>query len=404
MSLLLLLKLKGLNLLLFAKLSAGALSAYWALFGVAGVVTGWWTHAFWAIPTGILGSAMFIRYIWLNTREHDGFEKAFGADWGKRITHPQIKGMIRKRWSWFYGMNPTPKALWIKDMVYWTLPESGRELLCDIWQPADNYRSGLTLIYCHGSAWAMGDKDFFTRPFFRHLVGQGHCIMDIAYRLCPEVDIYEMVGDVKRAVVWMKTHASDYGVDPGKIILSGGSAGGHLALLSAYAPKHPDLTPGELLDTNLSVGGVLAYYPPTDLKMGFSAWRNANPMANLDPLPIGTLVEPKEQMRYAGRLDMLLGGSPEELPEIYDLVSPTTHVHPACPPTLLLQGGNDVLVPWKTTLTLAQKLREAGVPVVSSFFPMTEHIFDLVLPQFSPPAQSALYDVDRFLALMATRT
>lgn len=55
-------------------------------------------------------------------------------------------------------------------------------------------------MYLHGSAWYLLDKDYGTRPFSRHLAAQGHVIMDVAYRLCPEVDIYEMVGDVKRAV------------------------------------------------------------------------------------------------------------------------------------------------------------------------------------------------------------
>ena len=64
----------------------------------------------------------------------------------------------------------------------------------------------------------MMDKDFQTRPFFRHLVAQGHTVMDVAYRLCPEVDIYGMVGDVKRAIAWMKTNASRYGVNPEKIV------------------------------------------------------------------------------------------------------------------------------------------------------------------------------------------
>jgi acetyl esterase/lipase len=67
----------------------------------------------------------------------------------------------------------------------------------------------------------MWDKDFGTRPFFRHLVAQGHTVMDVAYRLCPEVDIYGMIGDVKRAIAWIKAEASCYGVNPEKIVLGG---------------------------------------------------------------------------------------------------------------------------------------------------------------------------------------
>jgi acetyl esterase/lipase len=55
------------------------------------------------------------------------------------------------------------------------------------------------------------DKDLGTRPLFRNLVSQGYPVMDIAYRLCPEVDIVGMAGDVKRAIAWMKANAARYG-------------------------------------------------------------------------------------------------------------------------------------------------------------------------------------------------
>jgi hypothetical protein len=61
------------------KLAAGALSPYWAIMGAAGVVIGWIYQAFWAIPMGILGAGMMIWYVWRSTRDHNGFEKAFGT-------------------------------------------------------------------------------------------------------------------------------------------------------------------------------------------------------------------------------------------------------------------------------------------------------------------------------------
>ena len=57
-------------------------------------------------------------------------------------------------------------------MPFWNLPD--RRLLCDLWQPLRGVApSGLALVYLHGSAWYLLDKDFFTRPFFRHLAAQG---------------------------------------------------------------------------------------------------------------------------------------------------------------------------------------------------------------------------------------
>ena len=85
---------------------------------------------------------------------------------------------------------------------------------------------------------------------------------------------------------------------------------------------------------------------------------------------------------------------------MYQLASPITHVHPGCPPTLLIQGNHDVVCPVDATCALYTKLVEAGVPAINVVFPWTAHGFDLLFPQITPAAQSALYDVDRFLALL----
>jgi acetyl esterase/lipase len=401
MSILLFIRLKTLNFALFAKLAAAALSWVWALLGAAGAVLGWFYQAYIAIPIGVIGAGIMLWYGWVNTRRHDGFEKAFGPGWSQQITPQQARHMVKRRRQLFVKMGASPKPVVEKDLVFWKIEGTGREILCDLWRPADGNVSGLAFIFLHGSAWFAGDKDFGTRPFFRHLAAQGHTVMDVAYRLCPEVDLYGMVGDVKRAVAWMKANASQYGADPDKIVLAGGSAGAHLALLAGYTPHHPDLTPEELKKSDLSVRGVVTYYAPVDLEVGYIPWVEANPNSGLPPIPIGTKLEGMEAFKYAGRMDILLGGSPQEVPDMYKMAAPITHVNSETPPTLFLQGTNDVLVPVVPTELLYTKLVEAGVPAVMVKFPMTEHMFDVMFPYISPPAQSALYDVDRFLALMA---
>jgi acetyl esterase/lipase len=226
--------------------------------------------------------------------------------------------------------------------------------------------------------------------------------MDVAYRLIPEVDIYGMVGDVKRAIAWMKNKAPGYGVNPEKIVLGGGSAGAHLALLCAYTPEHPALTPEELKGADLSVCGVVSYYGPTDL---LAVYQHADlqQMEGQPPVPIGTKVDPKKAFNYAGRFDILLGGWPKDVPDMYALASPINHVHPGCPSTLLIQGNQDFLTHIDATCVLHTKLIEAGVPAINVVYPWTDHGFDIVLPQTSPAAQSALYDVDRFLAILLGR-
>ena len=391
----------SLLLVLFIPLTAAALSPIWAIMGAVGALLGWAYGAPWAVLMGILGAVTMILYVWGSTRDHNGFENSFGAGWKDQITPDQAKHMLKRRWSVFMKMNTSTEPIWERDIPFSTIPGTDRQLHCDIWRPANGEVSGLAFVYFHGGGWTAMDKDFGTRPFFQHLVAQGHTVMDVSYRLCPEVDIYGVIGDVKRAIAWMKANASLYGVNPEKIVLGGGSAGAHLALLAAYTPEHPQLTPQDIKDADLSVHGVISYYAPTDLEVGYQPWLTANPRIKMDPVPMGTRLEPSEAMRYLGRLDLLLGGSPQEVPDIYQLVNPTNHVQRECPPMLLLQGDRDVLVALDTTCALYTKLVQADVPAIKVVFPWTEHGFDLFFPlQINPAAQSALYDVDRFLALL----
>jgi len=164
-------------------------------------------------------------------------------------------------------VDPPPEARWERDIAFRRIPGSSRELLCDLWQPPEGTPSShLAFLYFHGSGWHWLDKDFNTRRLFRHLCAQGHVVMDVAYRLCPEVDAYGMLGDVKRAIAWMKENAEKYDVDPRRVVTGGGSAGGHLALLAAYAPDHPELTPDDVKDADLSVSAVVSYYGPVDMR------------------------------------------------------------------------------------------------------------------------------------------
>jgi len=382
-------------------LTAGSLSPYWAVMGALGAIIGGISGAYWAVPMGIIGAVTMIWYVWRCTRDHTGFEDAFGPDWSDQISPEQTRYMVQNRWSWFLRMKASPEPVWERDIPYWTVPDYERELLCDIWRPADGNVSGLAFVYIHGSMWWLLDKDFCTRPFFRHLVAQGHTVMDVAYRLCPEVDIYGMIGDVKRAIDWMKANASRYGVNPDKIVLGGGSAGGHLALLAAYTPEHPELTPQDLEGADLSVCGVISYYGQTDLPAYYQYMNLQQYSEGLPPVPIGP--DTPKNMRDIGRMDVLLGGHLRDVPHEYELASPPAHVRPGCPPTLLIQGEKDFYIPVDSTRAHYTKLVEAGVPAINIVFPMTNHAFDLLLPQINPAAQSALHDVDRFLALLANK-
>lgn len=369
------------------KLLIGSLAPLVVAIGALGAVLGSLLIDPLSIIAGVIGAAIAAHYAWRVTAPHDEFEKAFGVDWQRKIAPEQQKRMLKRRWTWWMPGSPEPR--WARNIPFYTIRGTERQLLCDIWQPPTGIKSsGLAFIYFHGGGWHGMNKDSGTRPLFRHLAAQGHIVMDVAYRLCPEVDVYGMMGDVKRAIAWMKSNAGRYGVNPERVVVAGGSAGAHLSLLAAYAPGHPELTPDDVKNMDTSVRAVVSYYGPTDLRASYEYTRGF--------LGFKLLHFPSNREQYAN----FLGGQPDEVPEMYDLASPTIHVSPNSPPTLLFHGEHDSLVSVEASRVLYHKLVNAGVPVVYVQFPQTDHGFDLFLPQFSPPAQAALYDLDRFLALM----
>lgn len=382
------------------QLAAVVLSPFLAVLGLLGAGLGWLYHAPIAAAAGLLGAGISAIYIALVTVPQPGFDLAFGKDWKTRIPASREFHMLKRRWN--LGWPRTREPRWERDISFWTIPGTDRKLLCDVWQPPEGVaRSGLAFVYLHGGAWWILDKDFGTRSLFRHLAAQGHVIMDVAYRLCPEVDIYGMVGDVKRAVAWMKANAARYQVNPERIVLGGASAGGHLALLAAYTPDHPLLTPPDVQGCDLSIRAVVSYYGPTDLRVCYHHLAQTR-LLGLPKVEIGLpgAADMKKSFAEAGRMDTLLGGHLHEVPEVYELASPVAHVHAGCPPTLLIQGEPDVIEPAAATRELHRRLVECGVPAVNIVYPLTNHMFDLILPQVSPPAQAALYYLERFLALM----
>jgi acetyl esterase/lipase len=88
------------------------------------------------------------------------------------------------------------------------------------------------------------------------------------------------------------------------------------------------------------------------------------------------------------------------VPDVYMLASPVAHIPRGCPATLLIQGRDDIITPVAATEAMYQKLRENDVPAINMVYPCTDHGFDLAALRLSPPAQSALYDMERFLALL----
>jgi acetyl esterase/lipase len=403
-----------------AKVFISALSPILLLTGLLSAFLGVMISSW---PTMIIGGLSALLYlihiIKINQPE-------FYGNWNTLLTRAETLSPKDRR-SFFlprryvFRLPGSPKPIVKRNISYYTIQDSNRELLCDIWQPSMNtVHSGLAFIYLHGSAWTVLDKDYGTRTFFRHLTAQGHVVMDVAYRLFPETDFMGMIYDTKHAIAWMKHNAEKYGVSPEKIVIGGGSAGAHLALLAAYTAKKKELTPADIENVDLNVRAVISLYGQSDLSAmyyhtgqhltsrpanvankkdvlgGMPAWIQKRMGEDFHRLGFDKTVEP-------GMVAPILGGTPDEKPEVYSLFSPISYVHGDCPPTLFLHGTQDILAPLAAILYLQARLTAVGVEALVDVLPQTDHAFDLILPKISPSAHGAYYDIERFLAVCANR-
>ena len=417
---------------------AEATSAFIALASGISVILATRIKAPLAALAAAAGGLLSLRYIWNVARQTAGFAECFGENWSEQLktctSLPQRSNMLKRSWQW--RIPPAMyEARWERDLTYHVIQpdqqQTGQPLRCDLWHPPHEVPpSGIALIYIHGGGYFTSSKDFGTRAFFRHLACQGHLCMDIDYRLAPQVDLFDMLSDILHAVAWMKSNAKWLGADPHRIVLAGGSAGAHLALLAAYTNNHPRLTPLDLLESELLVSGVVSYYGIVDLEATYRSMETffanrrlpgaipeqllnhpltrlvieqAARLRGVDPASMRKYLHDNQVLLFTGleaAWGRLLGGSPDEIPEVYKLASPINYAGPGCPPTLFFQGDHDYLLPLEPARRLHSLLRQAGARSIYVELSQTEHTFDLFLPVYSPPAQAALYHMERFLGLL----
>jgi acetyl esterase/lipase len=252
----------------------------------------------------------------------------------------------------------------------------GTPLVLDAWRtglPAEGPPRPAVLVL-HGGAWTHGARSM-TPDWDRWLNGCGYEVFDVEYRLPPPVRWLDEIGDVKAALGWVAAHAAEYHVDPARISLMGASAGANLALLAAYSRGDPRLPPSTGVP-EVAVRSVVNLYGPVDLAL---LWRRCESADYVRPL-----------------LEQYVGGTPDEAPERYALLSPLSHVGADSPPTLTLLGTSDRLVSADHARLLDEALARAGVPHETCLLAASDHAFDLNWGGFA--TQIARAKIAAFLA------
>lgn len=236
----------------------------------------------------------------------------------------------------------------------------GRTLALDVYRPTPATGRVPAVIVIHGGGWSADDKGGAPRTS-AWLAAHGYAVFDIQYRTSPQPNWKTAIGDVKCAIGWVKHSAAKAGVtvDPARVALLGRSAGGHLALLAAYAPADPALPPS-CAAGDTRVATVISYYGPTDLTWGYQ--HPGNPRVFDTPVRLGNF----------------MGGSPAQEPERYRLMSPAVRVTASAPRTLLIHGGRDQFVAEAHVELLTSRLRALDVPYQTLIIPYAQHGFDFV--------------------------
>jgi acetyl esterase/lipase len=262
----------------------------------------------------------------------------------------------------------------VSDVPY---SDAGRRGHLDIYLPsgADRIEKAPVLLQVHGGAWTVGAKERQGRPLMNEMAAQGWICVAINYRLSPRDPWPAHIVDVKRAIAWVREHIAEHGGDPDYLVITGGSAGGHLAALAALTPGDPAFQPG-FEDADTSVQAAVPFYGVYDFA-GSTGLANA----------IG--------MRDAFLGPRIMQTTWTDAPEVYEAASPILRITPDAPDFFVLHGELDSLVAVdQARMFVAELRRTSQRSVVYAELPGAQHAFDVL---HSVRTAYAVRAVDRYL-------
>lgn len=369
---------------LFVKFApfALALSVVAAVLGIVALVRGdalgWAVLALGLIAGAIVLAQMpFVQAGRMARQWEAALDQAFGPGWQDSIPEEVSQYFLPE------PVNPGLKELRParplreQQLIYATTPD-GAELPLTVFRP-DNDEVYPVLLSIHGGGWLEGGLGQ-APEFNRYIAGQGYVVVDMTYRFShPEEGVFNLypapMADVRCAIGFVKDHAAELGLDPERMALIGRSVGGHMALLSAYAPA--DLVePTCETRSSYEVQAVIGLQSPTDL---------------------GVWVD-----HGSGNVTRMVGAFLGDLEasgvgDLYNETAPLRYVNPGVPPTLLIDGGRDIAVPAEQHDMLYAALQEAGVISAQLRVPWAAHGYDTDNPT-ALDSQATAWAIERFLA------
>jgi acetyl esterase/lipase len=271
-----------------------------------------------------------------------------------------------------------PEVTRVRNVEY--ASDGKSRLLLDVYHRRDRPTGCPVLLQIHGGAWILGSKDEQGLPLMQHLASHGWVCVSINYRLSPRATFPDPIVDVKRAIAWIREHAAEYGADASFLVVTGGSAGGHLCALAALTANDPEWQPGfEHVDTH--VDACVAFYGVYDFTDSQGHYHHRG-LARL--LERTVMKVPFKSGRAA-----------------YERASPLSRVSEQAPPFLVVHGDRDTLVPVEEARHFVAALRaRTKAPVAYAEIPGAQHAFEIF-----PSLRTALvvHGVERFVTVLHAR-
>jgi acetyl esterase/lipase len=251
---------------------------------------------------------------------------------------------------------PEPNYTRTEDVIYGR--KYGLAMTMDVFAPKDKSKAnGRGIIWCVSGGWVSG-KPGGIGPG-QEFVNRGYTVFAVVHGSQPKFTIPEVLDDMHRSVRFIKFNAKKYNVDPDKLGISGGSAGGHLSLMQGCAPKGPEAKPKDAVERqNSKVAAVACFFPPTDFlnygKEGHVALGEGTLKGFRPPFDFW------ERDKATNKLVVIEDS--ERRKAIGKEISPVTHVTKDSAPALIIHGDADFLVPIQQAELIIAKFKENGVP------------------------------------------
>ena len=232
----------------------------------------------------------------------------------------------------------------------------GMALTMDVFTPKAN-ANGAAVVWVVSGGW-FSSHEWINPGFIGELLNRGYTVFAVVHGSQPRFTIPEIVKDMNRSVRFIRYHAKDYHIDPDRIGITGGSAGGHLSLMQGTAGDTGDKNAKDPIDqTSSRVQAVGCFFPPTDflnygkpgeIAIGCGVLKGFKP-------PFDFHEQDPNTKTFVRITDM------GKILEIGRQISPVYHASSDDPPTLIIHGDADLLVPIQQAELVLDKLKSSGV-------------------------------------------